>query len=161
MPRQKRYLFILILSSATFSSPSAFADWSLSGLFLNRIPLEAKEKKEIQQFFLGKIRVAKTGLSCFPKANNKQRALHCAQLMDRKMDLEMKALDAKNPKASAVKAPNYNAMQDSVTKTDWNNKEKKVVLDEIKLNLNNHQTSYNCIGKAKTMGDLKRCFERR
>jgi hypothetical protein len=142
--RLKTYFLIFLF---IFTSP-VIADWSLSKLFLNKVPLEAKDKKDIQQFFIAQIQVAKMGLNCFPKAQNKQQALHCAKVSDKKMDLLMNAPES-----------NAQMMQDRVNKSPWNAKQKALLIDQINLNLKRYQKTVPCIGKARTVGDLDRCFK--
>ena len=88
------------------------------------------------------------GLNCFPRAQNKQQALHCAKVSDKKMDLLMGAPES-----------NAQMMQDQINKSPWNAKQKALLIDQINLNLKRYQKIVPCIGKARTVGDLDRCFK--
>jgi len=144
MTNMKAYFFALLL----FFTSIATADWSISKFFLNKVPLKSDVKNDISQFFIAQIQVDKMGLNCFPKAKNKPQALICAKLSDKKMAALMNAADK-----------DASFMQDKVNQSTWNERQKALLISEIKINLKRSEKSVSCLNKAFNMGDLDRCFK--
>ena len=143
---KKTFFLIILLSSLAFVTVAS-ADWSLSRFFMNKIPLKPEIKTDIKQFFIANIHSLKIGLACFPKASNKSQASFCAKKVDFKMAALMKL-----PQSETT------VMQERINKLNWNENQKKILLSEIKLNLQEQRRRVRCIEKADTMGDLDHCF---
>lgn len=135
---------MLILTITTMSL--AYSDSFISKLFLNRIPLEAEARKDIETFFSDQINVTKVELSCFQSATNKQQAMVCAKKVD--------GLNSKRMKMSGL-----NESQLRISKTNWNSGSKKQLTQELQLKIKGLQTGRSCVSKSKTVGDLNRCFD--
>jgi len=137
-------VILLLLTLVTMNF--AYSDSFFSKIFLNRIPLKAEVRKDIEMFFLDHIKVAKIELSCFQSANNKQQAMVCAKKVD--------MLNSKRMKISGL-----NESQLRVNKTNWSSGSKKQLVKEVQLKVKGLHAGRSCVSKSKTVGDLNRCFE--
>ena len=132
------------------TSSNAFSEWSISSFIINKMPLEAEVRSDIEQIIKIQIQSSNTGLQCFPTVSNKQQALNCAKKMDKVLqNLEIE--DEENTNVAII--------QESIKKATWNDKQKQQLIKELKESVKTNQESLICVSKTKTIGSLNKCFK--